>query len=172
MSAKSVRLPSEFGWRLVAAPGDGAVAFRAFALDHDSELIGVQRVAGSERCVGIVAVVASSDVEQDPLFLVAYDVPSRRGFRRGADPVAFRNGVGGFGFVSVSAACRLPVDDRHAQPPYLPMSLDYPIIRKPLVAPRDVALLEDVRRDDNLDGLLFGVGEDAISSLVSALWYV
>lgn len=52
------------------------------------------------------------------------------------------------------------------------MSLDYPIIRKPLVAPRDVALLEDVRRDDDLDGLLFGVGEDAISSLVSALWYV
>ena len=52
------------------------------------------------------------------------------------------------------------------------MSLDYPIIPKPLVAPRDVALLEDVRRDDDLDGLLFGVGEDAISSLVSALWYV
>ena len=52
------------------------------------------------------------------------------------------------------------------------MSLDYPIIRKPLVAPRDVAFLEDVCRDDDLDGLLFGVGEDAISSLVSALWYV
>lgn len=52
------------------------------------------------------------------------------------------------------------------------MSLDYPIMRKPLVAPHDVALLEDVRRDDDLDGLLFGVGEDAISFLVSALWYV
>ena len=106
------------------------------------------------------------------LFLVAYDVPSRQGFRRGAVPVAFRNGVGGFGLVSVSAACRLPVDDCHVQPPFLPMSLDCPIMRKSLVAPHDVALLEGVRRDDDPDGLLFGVGEDAISPLVLALWHV
>lgn len=52
------------------------------------------------------------------------------------------------------------------------MSLDYPTMRKPLIAPHDVALLEGVCRDDDLDGLLFGVGEDAISSLVSALWHV
>lgn len=126
----------------------------------------------SERCVGVVAVAAPSDVEQDPLFLVPYDVSSRQGLRRGAVPVAFRSGTSGFGLVSVSAARRLPVDDRHAQPPFLPMSLDCPTMRKSLVAPHDVALLEGVRRDDDLDSLLFGVGEDATSPLVPALWHV
>ena len=36
--------------------------------------------------------------------------------------------------------------------------------------PRDVALLEGVRRDDYLNALLFRVGEDVFSSLMAALW--
>ena len=78
---EAVLLAPEPGWGLVAAPGDGAAAFRAIALDHDSELVGAQRVAGSERCVGVVAVAAPSVVEQDSLFFVAYGVPSRQGLR-------------------------------------------------------------------------------------------
>ncbi len=132
-SAKSSRLPPEHGWHLVAAPGDGAAAFRAIALDHDSELVGVQRVAGSERCVGIAAVAAPGVVEQDSLLPVVHGFPGRQGLRRGAVPVAFRDGAGGSGPVSVSAACRLSVDDRHVQPPFLSTPLDCPIMRKPLV---------------------------------------
>ena len=61
------------GWRLVAAPGDGAAAFRAFALDYDSELVGAQRVARSERCVGIMVAAAPSVVKQDPLVPLGQD---------------------------------------------------------------------------------------------------
>ncbi len=75
----------------------GTAAFHAFALNHDFELVGAQRVPGSERCTGVVAVAAPSVVEQDSLFFVAYGVPSRQGLRRGAVPVAFRDGVGWFG---------------------------------------------------------------------------
>lgn len=97
---EAVPLAPEPGWGLVAAPGDGAAAFRAIALDHDSELVGVQRVAGSERCVGVAAVAAPGVVEQNPLLPVVHGFPGRQGLRRGAVPVAFRDGAGGSGSVS------------------------------------------------------------------------
>ena len=82
----------------------GTAAFHAFALNHDFELVGAQRVPGSERCAGVVAVAAPNVVERDPLFFVAYGVPSRLGLRRGAVPVAFRDGVGGFGLALFNGA--------------------------------------------------------------------
>ena len=82
----------------------GTAAFHAFALNYDFELVGAQRVPGSERCAGVVAVAAPNVVEQDSLFFVAYGVPSRLGLRRGAVPVAFRDGVGGFGLALFNGA--------------------------------------------------------------------
>ena len=44
-----------------------------------------------------------------------------------------REGGDGSASVFVSAACLFPVEDRHTQPPFLSMTLDYPAMRKPLV---------------------------------------
>lgn len=115
-------------WRLVAASGDGAAAFRAFALDHDSEPVGAQRVAESERSLGVAA---PSVVEQD-CFSSSLMVPqAARAF--GEEPFRSHSGMAPTGsgpypsrrYAASQSMIAMP------QPPFLFMLLDYPTMRKP-----------------------------------------
>ena len=74
--------------------GPGSRISRIF-LDRDSEPVGAQRVAESERSLGVVVVAAPSVVEQDPLLLVAHvDGPTGIGWNDAAANERERVGVG------------------------------------------------------------------------------